>query len=295
METEKNSIDLLDDLAFAHALADLADGISLDRYQAQDLVVVTKPDNTPVTDADRAVETAVREAVTTHRSSDGMVGEEFGSDKGTSGRYWVIDPIDGTKNFMRGVPTWATLIALVQIDEQGTEEVVVGVVSAPALTRRWSAAKGHGSTVRFNAGNFDSSLSDDFDDEGAIGFESTDISHNEKKIFVSKVASLTDASISYSDFLGWDDRLVPFQSMMESAARTRGLGDFWSHMLVAEGAVDVAIEPKLAVWDMAALDIIVREAGGTFSNTAGVNGPFGGSGVSTNGILHTAVIHSLNP
>jgi histidinol-phosphatase len=283
MSNDKSSIDLADDLALAHALADLADAISLDRYQAQDLVITTKPDNTPVTDADRAVETAIREALATHRQTDGLVGEEFGSDKGTSGRYWVIDPIDGTKNFMRGVPTWATLIALVQVDQSGVEEVIVGIASAPALARRWSAAKGQGAFVRFNSGSIDE-LSDEFD-----------ASSNEKKISVSKVSSLTDASISYSDFIGWGDRLEPFQKMLANAWRTRGIGDFWSHMLVAEGAVDVAIEPSLALWDMAALDIIVREAGGTFTNTAGQNGPFGGSGVSTNGVLHNAVINGLNP
>ena len=283
MSNDKNLVDLQDDLALAHALADLADAISLDRYQAQDLVITTKPDNTPVTDADRAVETAIREALATHRQTDGLVGEEFGSDKGTSGRYWVIDPIDGTKNFMRGVPTWATLIALVQVDSSGTEEVIVGIASAPALARRWSAAKGHGAFVRFNSGSADD-LSEDFDSVS-----------NEKKISVSKVAKLTDASISYSDFVGWGDRLEPFQKMLANAWRTRGIGDFWSHMLVAEGAVDVAIEPSLAVWDMAALDIIVREAGGAFTNTAGQNGPFGGSGVSTNGVLHNAVISGLNP
>jgi len=283
MSNDKSSIDLADDLSLAHALADLADAISLDRYQAQDLVITTKPDNTPVTDADRAVETAIREALATHRQTDGLVGEEFGSDKGTSGRYWVIDPIDGTKNFMRGVPTWATLIALVNVDASGVEEVVVGIASAPALARRWSAAKGHGAFVRFNSGSADD-LSEDFDSVS-----------NEKKISVSKVAKLTDASISYSDFVGWGDRLEPFQTMLANAWRTRGIGDFWSHMLVAEGAVDVAIEPKLAVWDMAALDIIVREAGGAFTNIAGQNGPFGGSGVSTNGVLHNAVISGLNP
>ena len=283
MSNDKGSIDLQDDLALAHALADLADAITLDRYQAQDLVITNKPDNTPVTDADRAVETAIREALATHRQTDGLVGEEFGSDKGTSGRYWVIDPIDGTKNFMRGVPTWATLIALVSVDASGVEEVVVGIASAPALARRWSAAKGHGAFVRFNAGNLDD-LSEDLDSVS-----------QEKKISVSKVAQLSDASISYSDFVGWGDRLEPFQKMLAHAWRTRGIGDFWSHMLVAEGAVDVAIEPSLAVWDMAALDIIVREAGGTFTNTAGQSGPFGGSGVSSNGVLHNAVINGLNP
>ena len=287
MSTANGSAQILDDLALAHALADLADAITLDRYQAQDLVITTKPDNTPVTDADRAVETAIREALATHRQSDGLVGEEFGSDKGSSGRYWVIDPIDGTKNFMRGVPTWATLIALVEVDAAGNEEVVVGIASAPALARRWAAAKGHGATVRFNSGNSDF-VDSESDDESTEGV-------SEKKISVSKVSSLTDASISYSDFVGWGDRLEPFQKMLAAAWRTRGIGDFWSHMLVAEGAVDVAIEPSLALWDMAALDIIVREAGGCFTNTAGQSGPFGGSGVSTNGILHNAVINGLNP
>ena len=300
MSTDKGSIDLLDDLALAHALADMSDAITLDRYQAQDLVVTNKPDNTPVTDADRAVETAIREALATHRETDGLVGEEFGSDKGSSGRYWVIDPIDGTKNFMRGVPTWATLIALVQVDTAGNEEVVVGIASAPALSRRWAAAKGHGATVRFNSGNSDFEGGDTSGDDFAYSDSGSDFtSHvlapSEKKISVSKVSSLTDASISYSDFVGWGERLEPFQKMLVNAWRTRGIGDFWSHMLVAEGAVDVAIEPSLAVWDMAALDIIVREAGGTFTNTAGQNGPFGGSGVSTNGLLHNAVITGLNP
>ena len=283
MSTNKASIDLQDDLALAHALADMADAITLDRYQAQDLVVTNKPDNTPVTDADRAVETAIREALATHRETDGLVGEEFGSDKGSSGRYWVIDPIDGTKNFMRGVPTWATLIALVEVDAAGNEEVVVGVASAPALARRWAAAKGHGATVRFTASSIDE-VTEDFENVSP-----------EKKISVSKVSKIADASISYSDFVGWGDRLEPFQKMLASAWRTRGIGDFWSHMLVAEGAVDVAVEPSLAVWDMAALDIIVREAGGAFTNTAGQAGPFGGSGVSTNGLLHNAVINGLRP
>jgi histidinol-phosphatase len=292
MSTGNSSAQILDDLALAHALADLADAITLDRYQSQDLVITTKPDNTPVTDADRAVETAIREALATHRSGDGLVGEEFGSDKGNSGRYWVIDPIDGTKNFMRGVPTWATLIALVQVDAAGDEEVVVGIASAPALARRWAAAKGHGATVRFNGADSNADFVDSSDE---YSDDSNSLNSNEKKIAVSKVSSLSDASISYSDFVGWGERLEPFQKMLAGAWRTRGIGDFWSHMLVAEGAVDVAIEPSLALWDMAALDIIVREAGGTFTNTAGHSGPFGGSGVSTNGVLHNAVINGLNP
>ena len=274
--------DLKDDLAFAHALADLADAISLDRYQALDLVVSTKPDSTPVTDADRAVETAIREAISMHRSEDGLVGEEFGSDKGASSRYWVIDPIDGTKNFMRGVPIWATLIALVEVNSSGVEEVIVGVVSAPALSRRWSAARGLGAYVRFYSHD---EMNEDLDTNESL----------EKRIKVSKVSSISDASISYSDFVGWGSRLEPFQKMLNSAWRTRAIGDFWSHMLVAEGSIDVAIEPSLALWDMAALEIIVREAGGIFTDISGRNGPFGSSAISTNGLLHNEVVNGVNP
>jgi histidinol-phosphatase len=274
--------DLKDDLAFAHALADLADAISLDRYQALDLVVSTKPDSTPVTDADRAVETAIREAISMHRSEDGLVGEEFGSDKGASSRYWVIDPIDGTKNFMRGVPIWATLIALVEVNSSGIEEVIVGVVSAPALSRRWSAARGLGAYIRFYSHD---EMNEDLDTNESL----------EKRIKVSKVSSISDASISYSDFVGWGSRLEPFQKMLNSAWRTRAIGDFWSHMLVAEGSIDVAIEPSLALWDMAALEIIVREAGGIFTDISGRNGPFGSSAISTNGLLHNEVVNGVNP
>ncbi|MEO0016717.1 MAG: hypothetical protein RL589_1198, partial [Actinomycetota bacterium] len=192
-------------------------------------------------------------------------------------------------------------------DAAGTEEVVVGIASAPALARRWAAAKGHGATVRFNSGENDFALGDTSGDDFVYSSTSNELdthttsipslslAPNEKRISVSKVSSLSDASISYSDFVGWGDRLEPFQKMLAGAWRTRGIGDFWSHMLVAEGAVDVAIEPSLALWDMAALDIIVREAGGSFSNTAGQSGPFGGSGVSTNGVLHNQVIKGLNP
>ena len=288
------------DVALALKMADAADVISMARYQSQDLVITTKPDNTPVTDADKATEKALRDILAKERPEDGLVGEEFGTSGADAKRYWVIDPIDGTKNFMRGVPTWATLIALVQVDAAGAEEVVVGIASAPALARRWSAAKGHGATVRFNAGVAEFEIGDSSDDDFAYSdtdsnFQTLALAPNEKRISVSKVSSLSDASISYSDFVGWGDRLEPFQKMLASAWRTRGIGDFWSHMLVAEGAVDVAIEPSLALWDMAALDIIVREAGGVFTNTAGESGPFGGSGVSTNGTLHNAVINGLNP
>ncbi len=257
------------DLALAMRLADAADSITLARYQSIDLVVSTKPDNTPVTDADKAAEEAIRALLKNHRPDDGIVGEEFGSDAGGAQRYWVIDPIDGTKNFLRGVPTWATLIGLIEKQGDGREVVVVGVVSAPALFRRWHASEGNGAFVSVNKGT-------------------------PERLKVSQVSEVKDASISYSDFIGWGERLAPFQELMAAAWRTRGIGDFWSHMLVAEGAVDVAAEPSLAVWDMAALDIIVREAGGRFTNVAGVDGSLGGSGLSTNSAIHQKIVDQLN-
>jgi len=254
------------ELAFALTLADIADEISLARYRALDLVITTKPDSTPVTDADKSVEVAITAAINLEYPSDGIVGEEFGTSgsRGSKDRYWVIDPIDGTKNFVRGVPTWATLIALVE-----NEAVVASVVSSPALYRRWYASVGGGAFVT----------------EGASA---------PRKLSVSKVSQLADASITYSDFQGWGARRTNFEKLLDGAWRTRGLGDFWSHMLVAEGAVDVAIEPSLALWDMAALDLIVREAGGKFTSLDGVDGPFGPNAISSNGALHSAIVTALN-
>ncbi|MEI8066476.1 MAG: inositol monophosphatase family protein [Actinomycetes bacterium] len=253
------------DLELGLRLADLADSISMARYQALDLVIETKPDATPVTDADKATEQAIRDLLAKERPNDLIVGEEFGTpDLTGKERYWVIDPIDGTKNFLRGVPTWATLIALVE----GNGEVVVGVVSSPALFRRWYASKGDGAFVSLN--------------HAAA-----------QRISVSAVKSISDSSISYSDLEGWGERRAPFLELQQNIWRTRGLGDFWSHMLVAEGAVDLAVEPKLALWDMAALDIVVREAGGTFTNIDGVDGPHGGSAISSNGHIHHQFINAL--
>ena len=257
-----------DDLTLAHRLADAADAITLKRYQANDLIVTTKPDNTPVTDADKSTEEAIRALLHAHRPEDGVVGEEFGNEGVEKDRYWVIDPIDGTKNFLRGVPTWATLIGLVERTADGSQQTIVSVVSAPALFRRWYAHKGGGAFVTINR-------------------EST------KRLHVSGVSKIEDASISYSDFQGWGDALEPFETLLKKAWRTRGYGDFWSHMLVAEGALEVAIEPELALWDMVALDLIVTEAGGKFSNTAGIPGPHGGNGLSTNGALHQYIVDAL--
>lgn len=257
------------ELAFALTLADRADSISLSRYHALDLVITTKPDNTPVTDADKAVERAIIDAIAAQYPTDGVVGEEFGT-SGSKDRYWIIDPIDGTKNFLRGVPTWATLIALVD-----NEKVVVSIVSSPALYRRWYATEGGGAFV-LEGVNADASNS------------------KARQIAVSKVSAISDASIAYSDFQGWGARRSAFEKLLDSAWRSRGMGDFWSHMLVAEGAVDVAIEPSLALWDMAALDLIVREAGGRFSSLDGVDGPFGPNAISSNGALHEAILEALN-
>ncbi len=261
------------ELEFALTLADIADESSLARYRALDLVITTKPDKSPVTDADKSVETAISSAIHGKYPNDGIVGEEFGR-SGSKDRYWVIDPIDGTKNFLRGVPTWATLIALVE-----NENVVASVVSSPALYRRWYACVGGGAFVT----------------EGASSAGSTgEAKSAPRKLTVSKVSQLSDASIAYSDFQGWGARRANFEKLLDGAWRTRGLGDFWSHMLVAEGAVDVAIEPSLALWDMAALDLIVREAGGKFSSLDGVDGPFGPNAISTNGALHSAIVAALN-
>jgi histidinol-phosphatase len=257
-----------EDLTLAHRLADAADAITLKRYQALDLTVTTKPDNTPVTDADKSAEEAIRALLHAHRPDDGIVGEEFGDESVEKKRYWVIDPIDGTKNFLRGVPTWATLIALIERQPDGTQQTVVSVVSAPALFRRWYAHKGGGAFVTLNR-------------------------ENHKRINVSGVSKIEDASISNSDFVGWGEMLEPFKNLLSHAWRTRGYGDFWSHMLVAEGALEVAAEPVLALWDMAALDLIVTEAGGNFSNTAGIPGPHGGNGLSTNAALHSYVVDAL--
>ena len=257
--------DIATDLALALQMADLADAITQKRYQAIDLVIETKPDLTPVTDADKAAEVALRELLAAERPSDLIVGEEFGTpDLQTGDYYWVIDPIDGTKNFLRGIPTWATLIALCN----PANEVVVGVVSAPALYRRWYASTDQGSYVILNNGA-------------------------PRQIRVSAVSDLKDASLSYSDLIGWGERKSAMLALQDQIWRTRGLGDFWSHMLVAEGAVDIAVEPVLALWDMAALDIIVREAGGQFTNLDGKPGAHGGNGVSSNGLLHNAFLKAL--
>ena len=254
------------DLDLARQLADIADKITMSRFGAADLVVEAKPDLTPVSDADRAVESAVREVLERERPGDAISGEEFGS-TGASQRCWAIDPIDGTKNFVRGVPVWATLIALLDGDE-----VVVGLVSAPALGRRWWAAQGSGAwTGRSLA--------------------------SATRMQVSRVDRIEDASLSYSSLSGWEQegRLDGFLDLTRRVWRTRAYGDFWSHVLVAEGAVDLSAEPELALHDMAALVPIVTEAGGRFTSVQGVPGPFGGSALVSNGLLHDQALELLDP
>src|SRR3954470_18362040 len=260
----RSATDYTDDLRLAHVLADDADSITTSRFRALDLHVMSKPDLTPVTDADEAVEESIRRTLSRVRSRDAITGEEQGS-SGHSQRRWVIDPIDGTKNFVRGVPVWATLIALVVDDE-----VVLSVVSAPQLQRRWWASSGNGAWT------------------GRSLLKAT-------RCTVSDVRRLEDASFSYSSLHGWDERhrLEDFLSLLRRCWRTRAYGDFWSYMLLAEGAVDLATEPELHVYDMAALDVIVREAGGTFTALDGSDGPFGGNALATNGHLHDAAISFL--
>jgi histidinol-phosphatase len=253
-----------DDLRLAHVLADAVERVTTARFRADDLVVESKPDLTPVTDADRAAEELIRLQLKRTRPRDVVQGEEFET-TGHGSRRWVLDPIDGTKNFVRGVPVWATLIALFDGDE-----AVVGMVSAPALNRRWWAAKDVGTwTGRRLA--------------------------SAKRIAVSQVSSLADASMSYSSLGGWRERGRGAQvlELMDDCWRSRAYGDFWSYMLVAEGAVDIAAEPELAVHDMAALVTIVQEAGGRFTGLDGRHGCWSGNALATNGLLHEEVLSRI--
>lgn len=253
-----------DDLRFAHVLADDADAQTTARFRAIDLRVETKANRDLVTDADKATEEAIRRTLSRARPRDAIDGEEFGSE-GYSARRWVIDPIDGTANYLRGVPVWATLIALM-VDDQ----VVAGVVSAPALNRRWWAARNTGAwTGR--------SLS------------------SATRCRVSAVSSVAQALLSYSSLGGWEQRgLLPaFLDLAGACWRTRAFGDFWSYMLVADGAVDIAAEPDLELYDMAAPAIVVEEAGGTFTGLTGIPGPRGPGALATNGRIHDDVLGRL--
>lgn len=253
-----------DDLRLAHVLADTADSLTMSRFRAQDLRVETKPDLTPVSDADRAVEESIRKTLGRARPRDAVRGEEY-DDTGHGPRRWVVDPIDGTKSFVRGVPVWATLIAL-----QDGDAVVAGLVSAPALHRRWWAARGSGA----------------YTGKSLV---------SASRMSVSDVAELDRASLSFSSLDGWGRCGLEeaFLALQRRVWRSRGYGDFWSYMLVAEGAVDIAAEPEVALHDLAAPAVIVTEAGGRFTDLAGKDGPGGGSAVATNGLLQDEVLRSL--
>ncbi|WP_329455749.1 histidinol-phosphatase [Streptomyces sp. NBC_01497] len=261
--------DYHDDLRLAHVLADTADAATMNRFKALDLKVETKPDMTPVSEADKAAEELIRGSLQRARPRDAVHGEEFGV-HGTGPRRWVVDPIDGTKNYVRGVPVWATLISLMVVGEGGYEPVV-GVVSAPALGRRWWAELGGGA----HTGRSLSSAT---------------------RLRVSDVSGLGDASFAYSSLSGWEEqgRLDGFLNLTRACWRTRGYGDFWQYMMVAEGAVDMCAEPELSLWDMAAPSIVVQEAGGRFTGLDGRRGPHSGNAAASNGVLHDTLLDYLN-
>jgi histidinol-phosphatase len=249
------------DLELALELADVADGISLPRFRAADLAVKTKPDRTPVTEADRAVEAALRDVLAGERPGHAVLGEEEGTTGDADAQWrWIIDPIDGTANYLRGIPVWATLIAL-----EHAGEIVVGVASAPAMGHRWWAARGDGAFA------------------------------DGRPISVSKVASIENAQLSSDGFDSWERHggSDAFMALVRRCWRTRGFGDFWQHMLVAEGAVDIALEPEVSLWDLAAIQVIVEEAGGRFTDLGGEARADGGTACSTNGLLHAAVLDAL--
>ena len=248
------------DLALALELADAADQISLPRFRALDLHVQTKPDLSPVTDADKSVEQALIGLLASQRPDDAIVGEEFGS-SGESPRKWIIDPIDGTANFVRGVPVWATLIAL-SIDGKPT----VSVVSAPAMGARWWAAPGSGAFTKSTTGGV-------------------------RKLLVSKVSNLEDSSLSYNNLQLWQksEFLPELLRLSETVWRTRAYGDFWSYMLLAEGSVDVVAEHDLKIYDIAALVPIIEQAGGSISDLQGPLTEQSSSVLATNSLLHSNV------
>jgi histidinol-phosphatase len=240
-------------------LVDAADALTMARFRARDLRVETKPDLTPVSEADRAVEEAIRERLARERPGDAILGEEFGT-TGDGKRRWIVDPIDGTKSYVRGIPVWATLLAL-EIDG----ELVVGAVSAPALGRRWWAARGAGA---FADGD---------------------------RIRVSEVRELGDAQLCFANFRDWEPKGLGGRmlSLASQVWRAVGFGDFWGHMLVAEGAAEAMIEPELALWDVAALRPIIEEAGGRCTDLTGAPATGPGGCVTTNTLVHDAVLGAL--
>jgi histidinol-phosphatase len=274
--------DPTEDLDLALELADLADAVSLARFRAVDLDVQTKPDRTPVTEADLAVERTIRDRLAEARPADGILGEEFGTE-GDATRQWIIDPIDGTANFLRGVPVWGTLIALA-ID--GVP--VVGVASSPAMGRRWWAARGLGAWTSASAGEL--SASDRAADAASARVPGA------RRLRVSGVEQLSDASLSFQSLAQWRDAgyLDRLLALSQQVWRDRAYGDLWSYALVAEGLIDITGEFDVKPYDLAALVPIVEEAGGRFTSIDGEAGPWHGSALATNGRLHDAVLDALS-
>lgn len=264
-----DSRELQADLDLALRLADLADEITMSRFRRSDLEVETKSDLTPVTEADKSCEVMLRTRLAENRPQDSVLGEEFG-DQGTGSRHWILDPIDGTKNYLRGVPIWCTLIALTVGQTVAASTPIVGVVSAPALGRRWWAAQ-------------------------TLGAYTSDIDGSTRRIHTSAVTEISHASFSFSDAVGWEQRASGALNLLtQTCWRTRAYGDFLSHVLVAEGAVDIAAEPYLAPWDMAALVPIVTEAGGRLTGYDGSPALSHGSALSTNRVLHQPLVEILS-
>lgn len=253
------------DLEFALKLADAADEISLSRFRALDLAVTTKPDRTPVTDADQAVELRLRELIAAERETDAIIAEEFGA-SGSSTREWIIDPIDGTANFLRGNSIWGTLIAL-----RISGEIKLAVVSAPALGRRWWAELGSGAWTK-------------------------DIDGSERPLRVSNVADLGDSYVSYNSLQQWlgIGKAQQIVDLSGKVWRIRAFGDFLSYMYVAEGILDAAFEPDLKIHDIAALVPIVREAGGKFTALEGELEESSTVVLASNGKIHEQLRAVLN-
>jgi histidinol-phosphatase len=251
------------DLDLALRIAEAADAVTHGRFRASDLKVDRKPDRTPVTDADVACEDEVRRILAAERPDDTVLGEERGGEPGGE-RHWIVDPIDGTKNYSRGVPVFATLLALVSGGEP-----VVGVVSAPALGRRWWAARGSGA----------------FTSDVGRGIASAPIG-------VSAVSDLADAYVSTTDLEYWREIGTQEQwlALTRATWESRAFGDFFHHMLVAEGLFDVVAEPGASAWDLAAPAVVVREAGGRLTDFSGSGRIDGGDAITTNGLLHDAVL-----
>ena len=250
-------------LAFAHDACDAADAIARQHFR-RDLVVERKPDRSFVTVADQGIEREIRSRIRARYPDHGLVGEEYGTaDEGAATR-WYIDPIDGTHNFIRGVPLFGTLLA---VEHDG--EIQAGVISAPALRERWYASRGGGAWAR-----------------GLDG---------ERRIGVSRVAAVEDAQVLYgSSRETAASGLMPgFDALLAAAWRERGFGDFWGYTLLAEGAAEAMMETGMKTWDLAAPLIVIEEAGGRVTDAFGERRIDAASFVATNGLLHDEVLRRL--